>query len=112
MRARSDVRDIGGNVQQQPVKEVHARQGGRNLAALLVHIVAPAGHIRVMADDNKRLRARWHIAPGQMRVPVGRQGHMGCRIRHRKREFTRNGLAVLKTLADKLHGNPSCSGLG
>jgi hypothetical protein len=53
MSACGDGPDMGRNVEKQPVKEVHTGQGKRNLPALLVHIIALAGHVGVMADEDK-----------------------------------------------------------
>ncbi|OMP13438.1 putative RNA-binding protein 46, partial [Corchorus olitorius] len=88
---------------QQPVEEVHARQAGRHFAAFLVHIVAAAGHVGIVADHDEGLRARRCAAPGKVRIAVGRQRHVGCRIGHGEREFAGDGLAVLEALAGELH---------
>src|SRR5690606_25556014 len=75
-------------------------------APLLIDIVAPARHVRVVADHNIGASARRRTVPAQMRVAVARQLDAFGRIRHGKSVFARNGLTVGKTRAGDLHGFP------
>ena len=62
--AGGELPNRGGQVDENPVEKIDARQVGRNAAALLVHVVALARNVRVVADHGERTRSRWRVAPG------------------------------------------------
>src|SRR6185437_1085283 len=63
-RAGRDRVARGGYIDHQPVREIHARQIGRNVAALLVDIVALAGHVDIDASEREGFRPLRRTAPG------------------------------------------------
>jgi hypothetical protein len=107
LAARRNLPRTPRKIQQNPVVEVHARQIGRNVPALFVHIVASAGNVRVMDDQRKRLRPLWNIAPRKLRVPVFAQCCVILCIRHRKGELSGNRRSILEAAARQVHDRKS-----
>ena len=95
---------ISGQIGQQPVGEIHARQVVRHAASGLVDVGADAGHIRIMDDQCKAAGTLGHLRPGQRRIAVGRQRDRAGRGDYREGEFAGNRLAVGKGIGCQAHG--------
>ena len=92
----------GRQVHQQPVEEIHPRQIDRHLTVRLVHVVAAAGHVEVVAHQHQRPGACRQVAPGQRGAQV--VGELHTRVGQTAGgKAGRHGFAIAPGVAPDLH---------
>jgi hypothetical protein len=105
--ALPDLAQTGRQIEQHPVEEIDARQRGRHCPVFLVDVVAPARHIRIVADEDERPGFGGDIAPRQARVAIAAEADMVLRVRGTKGKLTRDRLPITETAAGQYHRSSS-----
>ncbi|MPN56438.1 hypothetical protein SDC9_204127 [bioreactor metagenome] len=85
------------------MEEIDARQGGGNRPSFLVHIVALAGNVGIMAEEDKGTGVGRGILPTQLRVAVAAETNMVSGVGHAKGMVAGDALAIRKTCAGQFH---------
>ncbi|MPN34225.1 hypothetical protein SDC9_181718 [bioreactor metagenome] len=102
--AFGDFIQVCGNVDQNPVEEIDARQIDGDAASFLVDVVAAAWHVRVVADQGKGAGAFGGAGPGKVGVAVGAQADMAFVCRDAEGKLACDAGAVGDAVAAQLHG--------
>ncbi len=94
-------------VDQNPVEKIGPRQVRGHLSIFLIHIIAPAGHVRVVTDHGEAAGTDRRAAPAQLRIAVAAKADVPFGGRDAEGVSAGNHGTVDKALAGHLH----CFGL-